>query len=82
LKLRLLDYPAWRVQVNETIIVPEHTAETAQISVPLAAGSSHVLVRFIRTPDRTIGAVISGVSVLIALLLFKRRATARRQANA
>jgi hypothetical protein len=77
LKLRLLDYPAWRVQVNDSIVVPEHTGETAQITVPLAAGSSHVLVRFIRTPDRTIGAVISAASVLIALLLFKRRATAR-----
>src|SRR6202043_1175569 len=73
LKLRLLDYPAWRVEVNEAVVVPEHTGETAQITVPLAAGSSHVVVRFIRTPDRTIGAVISIASVLIVLLLFTRR---------
>jgi len=77
LKLRLLDYPAWRVQVNEAIVVPQQTGETARITVPLNAGSSHVVVRFIRTPDRTIGAVISGASVLIALLLFTRRQTAR-----
>jgi hypothetical protein len=70
LKLRLLDYPAWRVKVNEAVVVPEQKGETAQITVPLAAGSSHVVVRFIRTPDRTIGAVISFASVLIALLLF------------
>jgi hypothetical protein len=81
LKLRLLDYPAWRVKVNDSIVVPEHTGETAQITVPLAAGSSHVLVRFIRTPDRSIGALISAASVLIALLLFKRRATARPPAG-
>jgi len=31
----------------------------------------------IRTPDRTIGALISAVSGLIALLLFKWRATVR-----
>jgi hypothetical protein len=77
LKLRLLDYPAWRVDVNEAVVVPEQTGETAQITVPLATGSSRVLVRFIRTPDRTIGAVISGVSALIALLLVIRRRTER-----
>ena len=77
LKLRLLDYPAWRVQVNETAVVPEQTGETAQILVPLAAGPSHVVVRFIRTPDRTIGAALSGASLLIALLLFMRHPTAR-----
>src|SRR3984957_20292808 len=77
LKLRLLDYPAWRVEVNEAVVAPEQTGETAQITVPLATGSSHVLVRFIRTPDRTIGAAISGVSALIALLLILRRRTER-----
>jgi hypothetical protein len=73
LKLRLLDYPAWRLEVNDAVVVPEQTAETAQIAVPLTAGSSHVVVRFIRTSDRTIGALISGVSVLLALLLIIRR---------
>ena len=75
LKLRLLDYPAWRVEVNETVVVPEQPGETTQITVPLPAGSSHVVVRFIQTPDRTIGAIISAASLLIALLLFKRRPT-------
>jgi hypothetical protein len=77
LKLRLLDYPGWRVEVNGAAVVPEQTGETAEITVPLAAGSSDLVVRFVRTPDRTIGAVFSAVSVLIALLLFKRRPTAR-----
>jgi hypothetical protein len=73
LKLRLLDYPAWRVEVNEAVVVPEQTGETSQITVPLATGSSRVLVRFIRTPDRTIGGLISAASILIALLLFTWR---------
>jgi hypothetical protein len=73
LKLRLLDYPAWSVQVNDAVVVPEQTGETAQITVPLGTGSSRVLVRFIRTPDRTIGRLISAASILIALLLFAWR---------
>jgi len=79
LKLRLLDYPAWRVEVNEAVVVPEQTGETAQITVPLAAGSSRVLVRFIRTPDRTIGGLICATSILIALLLFASRPRESRQ---
>ena len=81
LKLRLLDYPAWRVTVNDVCVIPEGTGETAQLTVPLTARSSHVVVRFIRTSDRTIGAVISGASVLIALLLLTRRSTARPTAD-
>jgi hypothetical protein len=77
LRLRLLDYPAWRVEVNKAVVVPEHTGESAQITVPLSPGLSHVVVRFIRTPDRTIGAAISVASVLIALLLFTRRPAVR-----
>jgi len=73
LKLRLLDYPAWRVKVNEAEVVPGETGTTAQIIVPLPAGQSHVVVHFIRTPDRTIGGIISAASVLIALLLFRKR---------
>jgi hypothetical protein len=73
LKLRLLDYPAWRVEINEALVVPEQTGERDQITVPLATGSSRVLVRFIRTPDRTIGGLISATCILIALLLFAWR---------
>jgi hypothetical protein len=78
LKLRLLDYPAWRVKVNGSEVIPEQTGETAQITVPLPAGSSDVVARFIRTPDRTIGAAISAASVLIALLLFTTRRPAAK----
>ena len=79
LKLRLLDYPAWRVEVNEAVVLPEQRGETAQITLPLTAGSSHVMVHFVRTTDRTIGAVISAASVLIVLLLFTRRQDRDRQ---
>jgi hypothetical protein len=71
--LRLLNYPAWRVEVNEAMVIPERTEETNQMVVPLAAGSSHVVVRFTRTPDRTVGSAVTLASMLIAVLLFFRR---------
>jgi hypothetical protein len=73
LSLRLLNYPAWRVEVNDAAVVPQRTDQTAQIVVPLAAGTSHVVVQFTRTRDRTMGGVVSGASVLIAMLIFVQR---------
>jgi hypothetical protein len=71
--LRILNYPAWRVEVNDAVVIPERTEENNQMVVPLAAGSSHVVVRFTRTPDRTIGAAVTLAAMLIAVLLFFRR---------
>ena len=71
--LRVLNYPAWRLEVNDVAAVPERTEENNQMVVPLAAGSSHVVVQFTRTPDRTVGAAVTLGSMLIAVLLFFRR---------
>jgi hypothetical protein len=69
LAMRLLNYPAWRVEVNDKVVVPEPAEGSAQIILPLASGQSHVVVRFVRTSDRTVGAVASAVSLLILALL-------------
>jgi hypothetical protein len=71
--LRVLNYPAWRVEVNDAVVIPERTEENNQMVVPLAAGSSHVVVRFTRTTDRTVGTAVTLASMLIAALLFFRR---------
>jgi hypothetical protein len=70
LSLRLLNYPAWHVEVNDAGIIPQQAGETSEIVVPLAAGTSHVLVQFTRTRDRTIGGAITIACVLITILLF------------
>jgi hypothetical protein len=68
--LRLLDYPAWRVEVNGKTIRPEHAETTAQMVLPLPAGLQRIRVKFVRTTDRTLGLAISvlGVLTLLALL--------------
>jgi NADH:ubiquinone oxidoreductase subunit K len=71
--LRVLNYPAWRVEVNGTRVTPENNGDTAQIVVPLPAGSSEVTVVFGRTWDRTAGGIATIVSILFAAAIFPPR---------
>ena len=69
LALRLLNYPAWRVEVNGAPIVPGRPDKFDQMVIPIAAGSSTIHVRFARTPDRTLGIFVSMLSVLLTIVL-------------
>ncbi len=75
LGLRLLNYPAWQVKVNGTLVTPLNGEDFNQMLVPLNAGMSHIQVRFQRTWDRTLGGLLSLVSALLMLWLFRRQAT-------
>src|ERR1700730_8646331 len=66
LALRLLNYPAWKVELNGARIHPEQAEDSGQMIVPLPGGQSRVIARFTRTPDRTLGIAIGVVSALIA----------------
>ena len=68
--LRLLDYPAWHVEVNRKPVTPEHAENNGEMIVALAPGTQRITARFVRTPDRTLGSTISllGVLTLLALL--------------
>ena len=70
LALRLLNYPAWRVEVNGSRIQPGHAEDSGQMIVAIPAGHSRVTVHFLRTPDRTLGAVLSIISSVIAACLW------------
>ena len=69
LALRLLNYPAWRVEINGLEIKPERAEDSGQIITPLPPGSSRVTAGFTRTPDRTLGAIVSALSGVVSCLL-------------
>ncbi|HEY2822161.1 MAG TPA: hypothetical protein VGJ06_14045 [Candidatus Acidoferrum sp.] len=71
--LRVLNYPAWRVEVNGARVAPENNGDTAQMVVAVPAGASDVSVVFGRTWDRTVGGIVSMVSILFGAALIPAR---------
>jgi hypothetical protein len=67
--LRLLNYPAWRIEVNGKPITPERLDDFNQMVVPIDAGKSDIRVYFTRTADRLIGNAISAAAALYAVIL-------------
>jgi uncharacterized membrane protein len=74
LALRLLNYPAWHVDVNRSAVLPESGPDSGYMVVELPAGQSRITARFRRTPDRTLGGLLSLLSAIAALLVALRQA--------
>jgi hypothetical protein len=70
--LRLLNYPAWRVEVNGLRVRGERAEESNQIIVPVKEGESRVTVRFTHTTDRALGGLLSIVCLCLALAMVWR----------
>jgi hypothetical protein len=68
--LRLLDYPAWRVEVNGKVVTPQHAETNGEMVLGLPAGTQRITVKFVRTPDRILGIFISVAGLLATLALF------------
>jgi hypothetical protein len=67
--LRLLDYPAWRLEVNGKGVTPQHAETNGEMILSLPAGTAGITARFGRTPDRKLGNVISVIALLTLLAL-------------
>jgi hypothetical protein len=67
--LRLLNYPAWRVQRNGKPLTPDRMDDLNQMVIPIGPGTSEIKVEFIRTVDRKVGDAISAISAVLALFL-------------
>jgi hypothetical protein len=67
--VRLFDYPAWAVTVNSNPVQAGSTEITQLMSIPIAAGENNVDIRFRRTMDRTVGTIISLISLMLLVLV-------------
>ncbi|HEY1802622.1 MAG TPA: 6-pyruvoyl-tetrahydropterin synthase-related protein [Terriglobales bacterium] len=67
--IRLFNFPAWQVRVNERITPSETDPETGQMMVPVQAGTNRVEIQFIKTWDRTLGEIVSAITAIFLLLL-------------
>jgi hypothetical protein len=75
LVLRLFNYPAWKVAVNNRPVTTGTLEVTGQMVIPAVAGENQVRITFARTRDREIGGIISLTTVILILaaLLHDRR---------
>jgi len=81
--LRVLNYPAWRVEVNGNRIEPQRADDVNEMVVPVPSGGSTVNIRFRRTWDRTTGIILSLLSLLLlAILWFAGRGTGQESSHA
>lgn len=68
LELRLFNYPAWAVTVNQKPAATQKTAVTGLMVIPVAAGDSDVYIYFRRTPDRLVGNIVSLISLGVLIV--------------
>jgi hypothetical protein len=81
LVLRLLNYPAWRVEVNGQAVEPGARAGAGQMLVPVETGANRVKITFVRTWDRKLGGWISVVAAFLmgTSMLWRRSRNPRRR---
>jgi hypothetical protein len=67
--LRLLNYPAWRVEANGKAVTPQHAETNGQMILLLSPGPQRITAKFVRTADRKLGIALSLMAMLTLLAL-------------
>lgn len=67
--LRLRAYPAWQVRVNGTLQTQLSERSDGLITIPLGNTAATIDIRYLTTPDRLIGELISILALLVWLTL-------------
>jgi hypothetical protein len=75
--LRLMDWPAWRVRVNGTVIDSRPHREDGLMAIPVRTGATRIEIAYRATPDVILGRGLSVVS-LFALLTLAAASRKRR----
>jgi hypothetical protein len=72
LALKLFNYPAWHVEVNGRPVQVATREGTGQMLVPVEGGTNRIQITFAPTWDRTAGAWISALAVLLSVGMLRR----------
>lgn len=75
---KLLNYPAWRATINGHVVPIQSAADTFQMQIQAPSGSSRLQLTFTRTWDRTLGFIISLISLVVLIVGTIWRRTAGR----
>jgi hypothetical protein len=68
--VRVLNYPAWRIDVNGKSVVPERLDDVNAMVIPVEAGESDIRVWFGRTKDRVVGNLVGGFSLAVCGVIY------------
>jgi len=63
-RLRTFYYPAWQARVSGRPVAPRPYGALHVLEIPVSAGTHEVEVRFAPTPDRRLGALLSGLGLV------------------
>jgi hypothetical protein len=79
--LRLMDYPAWRVTLNNQIVQDRPLRDDGLMAVPVIAGANNIDIRWRTTSDVIAGRAVSATALLLLILLGigEHRRHSRRQ---
>ena len=69
LRLRLFNYPAWKVIVNGRSVESTMPPGTGEILFPVQPGTNAVQVTLSQTPDRLAGGIISLLALCLVIIL-------------
>jgi hypothetical protein len=73
LYLRLFNYPAWKIEVNDSEVSSGTDDDTGQMTIPVAAGQNEVSITFAKTWDRKVGMLISAFTLLLVFIFSASR---------
>lgn len=78
--LRLMDYPAWRVTLNGAVVAARPRRSDGLMTIPIAAGTNLLDIRWHTTPDEWFGLALSlmALAITLGLTLVTRRPSAGR----
>jgi len=73
LVLRIWDFPAWHVTVNNREIAARPRRDDGLMAIPLPAGISAIHIWYAETPDRVLGNAVSLAAFAVLMVSYRRR---------